>query len=36
MTWFTIPLKDSYLFKMTELKIFFKQKLFTESIILNK
>ena len=36
MTWSTIPLKDSHLFKIAELKKNFKQKLITDSIILNK
>ena len=36
MTLFTIPLKDSYLFKIAELEIFSKQKLITNSAILNK
>ena len=35
--WTTIPLKDSHLFKIVELKIFFlNKKLITDSIILNK
>ena len=36
MTWFTIPLKDFHLFKIAESEIFFKQKLITDSTILNK
>ena len=36
MIWSTISLKDSHLFKITELEIFFKQKLITDSAILNK
>ena len=36
MTWSTIPLKDSYLFKIAELEFFFKQKLITDLAILNK
>ena len=32
----TIPLKDSHLFKIIELEIFLKQKLITDSTILNK
>ena len=34
--WSTISLKDSHLFKIVELEIFFKQKLITDSTILNK
>ena len=34
--WSTIPLKDSHLFKIAEIKYFFKQKLITNSVILNK
>ena len=34
--WFIIPLKDSHLFKIIELENFFKQKLITDLIILNK
>ena len=35
--WFTIPLKNSYLFKIAELEFFFfKQKLITNKAILNK
>ena len=33
--WSTIPFKDSHLFKIVELKIFLKQKLITNSAILN-
>ena len=36
MTWSTIPLKDLYLFKIVELKKFFKRKLITDLAILNK
>ena len=36
MTWSTIPLKNSHLFKIAELNIFFKRKLITGSAILNK
>ena len=36
MTWFIILLKDFYLFKIVELKFFLKQKLITDSAILNK
>ena len=34
--WSTIPLKNSHLFKIAELEIFFKQNLITDSAILNK
>ena len=34
--WFTILLKNLYLFKIIELIFFKKQKLITDSIILNK
>ena len=34
--WSIISLKDSYLFKIAELENFFKQKLVTDSAILNK
>ena len=36
MTWSTILLKNSHLFKTAELEIFFKQKLIIELTILNK
>ena len=36
MTWSIILLKNSYLFKIAELEIFFIQKLIIDSIILNK
>ena len=36
MTWSTILLKDSHLFKIAELEKFFKQKLITDLVILNK
>ena len=34
--WIIILLKDVYLFKIVELEIFLKQKLITDSAILNK
>ena len=34
--WSTISLKEFYLFKIAKLEIFFKQKLITNSAILNK
>ena len=34
--WFSIPLKDLYIFKITELKNSFKLKLIIDSVILNK
>ena len=36
MTWSTILLKDSHLIKITKSETFFKQKLITDSTILNK
>ena len=36
VTWSIIPLKDSHLFKTAELEKNFKQKLITNSVILNK